>query len=185
MGSTIFSTLSDQVNILKTRKMVVSNDDGVKYILSRENYYNVINGYKKPFLKKDLAGVNLVTEEYIDNCNFDEVYGLCCFDRKLRNLLIGYLLKFETHFKTSCAYHFSDKFRDDYAYLAIGNYSKDKDDLSAVPSNIATLSKEINDNINTYKSKSIYIKHYLKNYDSVPLWVLVNSLTMKCCFYSS
>ena len=173
MGCTkAFATLDEQINILKSRKLKIDDEDNAKYILSRENYYNVINGYKEPFLKKDLSGKKIVPEEYIDNCTFDELYALCCFDRELRNLLVGFLLKFEAHIKSACAYRFSEKFQNDYSYLSAENYSKEKSDLTAVLSNIATLSNEIK------KSRSAYIIHYKGKYDCVPLWVLVNSLTI-------
>lgn len=45
-----FSTLTEQVDILKSRGMIIEDEEKAKCILLRENYYNVINGYKKPFL---------------------------------------------------------------------------------------------------------------------------------------
>jgi len=182
-----FSTLTEQVKILESRGLIISDGEKAQYILSRENYYNVINGYKKPFLKKDLDGNVSVPERYSEGCTFDEIYGLYNFDRDLRMILLGALLKFETHFKTSCAYHFSDKFRGPYAYLAIENYSKEKDMLSNVLNNIATLSNEINKNTKRNQSKTVYISHYIENHDCVPLWVLVNTLTIgnMSYFYSA
>lgn len=178
MGAKPFSTVDEQIMILRSRGLVVSDDVECQKILLVENYYNVINGYKIPFLKRGLDGELIKPEEYIKECNFNEIYSLHNLDRVLRHLILKYLLKFETHFKTTCAYNFSNKFKEDYSYLNISNYSTDKKVLSNILKNIAALSAEVNKNTNTNSPKSPYIGHYLKYHDSVPLWVLVNSLTI-------
>ncbi len=173
-----FLSIEDQIKRLQSRGLSVSDIKSAKKVLSRENYYNVINGYKMPFLKKDLNGSLNLPEAYIKDCDFIEICSLHNLDRDLRLLLLGFLLKFETNFKTSCAYNFSDKFRMDYAYLNAENYSRVKNDLSNVLKNLAQLSAEINRNTNVRSPKSVYIGHYIEKHDSVPLWVLVSSLTI-------
>lgn len=182
-----FLTLDEQIDILKDRKLHIDDVESAKTILSKENYYNMVNGYKKPFLKRDLNGVILDPEEYVDNCKFEELNNLYLYDRDFRLLLLGVLLKFETHFKTSCAYNFSNEYRETYAYLNIGNYSEEKDDLPTVLRNISCLSSELNRNTNKNNAKSICISHYIENHEYVPLWVLVNSLTIgnMSYFYSA
>lgn len=97
------------------------------------------------------------------------------------------LLKFETHFKTSCAYNFSNEYREPYAYLNIASYSQEKEDLANVLKNISGLSSELNRNTRNHNAKSISISHYIENHKYVPLWVLVNSLTIgnMSYFYSA
>jgi len=187
MGTKPFRTIDEQLNVLQDRGLKIDDVEITKKILLKENYYNVINGYKMPFLKRDLDGVLNDPEEFIDECNFTEIYSLHNVDRELRMHILKYLLKFETHFKTLCAYNFSNKFKDPYAYLNIANYSTEKKALSQVLKNIAALSAEVNKNTNTENPKSKYIGHYIKKHDSVPLWVLVNSLTIgnMSYFYSA
>lgn len=73
---------------------------------------------------------------------------------------------------------FSDIHRDGlYPYLQIENYSNSKHQLNYVLKTIANLSNTIsreNKNLNGKKP----IKHYIKKHDSIPLWVLVNFLTL-------
>lgn len=186
MATKPFLTFDKQIEKLKKRNLVIEDENHVKRILARENYYNVINGYKIPFLKKDINGNLITPETYIDECNFNEIYSLHNMDRDLRIHLLSHLLKFETHLKTNCAYVFSDKHRESYAYLNICNYSTDKNDLSNVLKNLAALSSEVNKSVGR-NNKSLYIGHYINKHDSVPLWVLVNSLTMgnMSYFYNS
>lgn len=182
-----FLTLDEQIDRLKTRKLHIDDVESAKIILSKENYYNLVNGYKKPFLKRDLTGGILDPEEYVEDCKFEELHKLYLYDRDLRLFLLGVLLKFETHFKTSCAYNFSNEYRETYAYLNIGNYSKEKEDFTTVLRNISGLSSELNKNTKWKNAKSIYISHYIENHEYVPLWVLVNSLTIgnMSYFYSA
>lgn len=187
MGQRPFTTFDDQIHILKNRSLNFKNELFAKEILSRVNYYNVINGYKEPFLKKDLSGKRKDPEEYIEGCYFEELYALYEMDRRLRIIMLEYLLMFENYFKTSCSYYFSKKFPKDYSYLSIDNYSKSEDSLSVALNNLSTISNEINRSSGDRKAKSDYIRHYIKKHDCVPLWVLVNSLTIgnMSYFYSA
>lgn len=187
MGTKPFSPIDEQIKILKDRGLIIVDENKTKTVLLRENYYNVINGYKIPFLKRGLDGELINPEEFTTGCTFSEIYSLHNLDRALRHHLLKYLLKFETHFKTSCAYNFSEKFKAPYSYLSIANYSSEKKVLSDVLKNIAALSAEVNRNTNIDHPKSPYIGHYIKKHDSVPLWVLVNSLTIgnMSYFYSA
>lgn len=187
MGSKPFTPICDQLQILVDRGLKIEDKEYTKTILLRENYYNVINGYKKPFLKRELNGKLVEPEEYVEGCSFFEIYSLHNIDRELRLHILRYLLKFEAHFKTSCAYNFSNKYREPYSYLNLSNYSNEKELLSKTLRNIASLSAEVNKNTNARRPKSPYIGHYIDKHDSVPLWVLVNSLTIgnMSYFYSA
>ena len=58
-------------------------------ILECENYYNVINGYKEPFLASEATAT--ADEVYKTGTTFDEVYALYNFDRELRNIYLKFL----------------------------------------------------------------------------------------------
>ena len=45
----IFSTTNTQLRKLRKRGMIISNSSCAKRIIEMENYYNLINGYKKLF----------------------------------------------------------------------------------------------------------------------------------------
>lgn len=52
----IFTTTENQIQKLKNRGMIISNSSRTKQIIEKENYYKLINGYKRPFLDKKYAG---------------------------------------------------------------------------------------------------------------------------------
>ena len=167
-----FKTFNQQLTILRDRGMIVPTDGSPKRFLEQENYYNVINGYKDLFLCKDSHGNTIIPETYLPNTHFNELKALFLFDRELRFLFLKYLLIFENSFKTTISCEFSQKFPKANSYLEIANYRDD--DPKGVLKQISILTKTIHDNVGTKGA----IKHYIEEHGSVPLWVLVNYLTI-------
>lgn len=167
-----FKTFNQQLTILRSRGMIVPTDGNPKRFLEQENYYNIINGYKDLFLRKDSQGNAIVPETYLTNTHFNELKALFLFDRELRFLFLKYLLIFENSFKTTISYEFSQKYPKANSYLEITNYRDD--DPKGVLKQISILTKTIHDNVGAKGA----IKHYIEEYGSVPLWVLVNYLTI-------
>lgn len=152
--------------------MIVPTDGRPKRFLEQENYYNVINGYKDLFLCKDRQGQVITPETYLPNTHFNELKTLFLFDRNLRFLFLKYLLIFENSFKTVISHEFTHKYPKAKSYLEIANYRDD--DPKAVLKQISILTKTIHDNVGSTGA----IKHYIEDHGSVPLWVLVNYLTI-------
>lgn len=167
-----FKTFNQQLTILRNRGMIVPTDGRAKRFLEQENYYNVINGYKDLFLCKDSQGNVIFPETYLPNTHFNELKALFLFDRELRFLFLKYLLIFENSFKTVISYEFSQKYPKANSYLEIANYRED--DPKGVLKQISILTKTIHDNVGVKGA----IKHYIEEHGSVPLWVLVNYLTI-------
>lgn len=116
-----YKTFNQQLLILRKRGLIVPKDGSPKRFLEQENYYNVINGYKDLFLKKDSQGKFLVPEEYLTGTHFKELKALFLFDRELRILFLKYILIFENSFKTVLSHEFSRKYPKPNAYLEIKN----------------------------------------------------------------
>lgn len=169
-----FKTYRQQVKILRERGLVITNGSKAMRILEKENYYSLINGYKDIFLKRNNKGKVIHPETYIDDATFEEIYSLYCFDRHLRGLLLQELLRFESDIKSKIAYRFSEKFREPNAYLNIAHYAKDPSKLQDILKLINNITTVISHKSNT----NTPIGHYLKEYELVPLWVLVNYLTI-------
>ncbi|WP_413627669.1 hypothetical protein R4B61_00260 [Fructilactobacillus vespulae] len=63
-----FKTIENQIDILKNRGLSIKNDSEANLYLLTNNYYNIINGYSKYFMKQG-------TDEYIESASFDEAKG--------------------------------------------------------------------------------------------------------------
>ena len=164
-----FKTYDEQIDILKSRNLEIKDKSKAKDILSQINYYNLINGYKNPFLIKN--------DKFKDGASLEEIYSLHEMDRELKQIVFSSLLRFEKLLKTSCAYNFSNLHKDGlYPYLQVENYSNSKYQLSYVLNNLATLSSAIRKQTRNLNAKKPII-HYLDKHEDIPLWVLVNFLT--------
>lgn len=204
MADKEFKTYRQILNILRSRGMDIgkgSQGSRVMRILEKENYYNVVNGYKDLFL--DLSSTP-TQELYKAGTTFSEVYALYEFDREVRHIYLKYLLKVENSFKTVLAHEFSNSYGHDN-YLKLENFHTGpspehrvlqriannnklnmKTDIARIQhlsseENIASVVKLIGDiqqEIARQMSKHHQVvTHYMTEYGYIPLWVLVNVLT--------
>ena len=105
-----FTTTNAQLRKLRSRGLVIANGSRAKGIIEKENYYNLINGYKELFLDPTYAGSD---EQYRAGTNFNELYALYLFDRELRNIYIKYILEIENNVKSILSHDFSKKYGHD------------------------------------------------------------------------
>ena len=175
MAEKSYKSYRQQLNILRSRGMVIgkgSQSSRVMRILERENYYNVINGYKDHFLA--VAATPTSEEIYKTGTSFDEVYALYNFDRELRNIYLKYLLKIENTFKTVIAHEFSAKYGHDN-YLKIENFDTScEHNISSAIKLIGDIQQEIARQMSKHHQ---VVTHYMTRHGYIPLWVLVNVLT--------
>ena len=181
-----FKTYKQQLKILQKRGLDVGDTSKTIHFLEESNYYDVINGYKAPFILRENTGKPVVPETYKPNAKLSELYSLYKLDRELRLLFLKYFLTFESNMRSRCAYRFAEKYEGKHlAYLDFANYSNRSEKLNDVLKTISTLSSIISRYAN--KSTENSIKHYIKCHGEVPLWVLVDYFTFGniSFFYSS
>ena len=107
-----FKTYQEQIEILKSRGIVINNEEFALEKLQEDNYYNIINGYKDLFIDSN---------QYIQGTTFEEIYSLFEFDRNLKSILLKNILIVENILRTLIAYNFSLKYGNDN-YLKIDNF---------------------------------------------------------------
>lgn len=172
-----FRTIDEQISILKERGLNIADEAKAKTILSKENYYNLINGYKRLFVNDSEEN-----EVYKEGCSFEEIYELYVFDRDLRNIFFKPMLQIENELKTQIAYVFS-KYHQDTNYLQYSNfetlsYTNNQKTIAKQAKNIYGLIAKLQNDISfSIKNKS-YVHHYVVECGYVPLWVLVNALPL-------
>ena len=162
MADKVFKSYREQLKILRSRGINIpvgsSSANRAAKILKKENYYDVVNGYKDLFLKKSSP------EVYLAGTSIDELYAVFEFDRAIRLIYLKYILKIEHQIKSVLAYEFSKK---------LDNFDSTADDKD-VYKTICTIQSSLADQI----GKNNSITHYISTYGYVPLWVLVNILTL-------
>ena len=205
MDKKVYKSYEQLLTILRERGLVIKKGSAgsrVIKILEKENYYNVINGYKALFIDK--PATTKTDEVYRTGATFDEIYALYLFDRELRHIHLKYLLKIENNFKTSVAHSFSEKYGYDN-YLKFENFqcaaSTDRKVLQRIANrnnlninndiakinrlsieenvgNITRLIGDIQQEIARQLNKhNEMVSHYMTIHGYIPLWVLVNVLT--------
>ena len=174
----VFASHDEQIGILEERGLKVPDKADAKRILSRENYYALIDGYKEPFLEHDERLNPYGREQYGAGTEFGHVYALYRFDRELRMLMLNELLKFEKNIKSKIAYRFSEKFKEMDSFLEPGNYSPDSEHHHERDRIISTLKNLIKSHKKRDKVKYPAIREFYDKHKNVPLWVLVNFLSL-------
>lgn len=162
-----FKTLDEQVEILKSRGLVINDVDKTEGLLLRENYF-FINGYRHIFMK------NHKEDFFIKGTTFEELYALFQFDRSFRNILFKNLLIVENNLKSIIAYKLSKKYGiKEKDYLKPSNFSQDAKKIRQVNDVLNKIKRQIKLNGRQHSATL----HYLSNYGYVPLWILVKLLS--------
>ena len=163
-----FKTVEEQIILLKERGIVI-NDKSAKEILTENNYYYLINGYKNMFLDNRCQ-----KEKYIENVSLEEIYALYKFDGELRMNLLRYILIIERRLDTYISYEFS-KVYGNKEYLIENNFDNNKKNNYKIVSLIADIKTNTTKQI---KIGNKMLNHYIKNYGYIPLWVLIRIMTL-------
>lgn len=166
MGAKVFRTIDEQINILKSKGLIITDYDKTSEILLRENYF-FLNGYRSPFL---MSG----SKRFINGCTFEELYSLFKFDRFFRNIIFKNLLIVENNYKSIFSYVLSKKYGyKEKDYLNINNFDRNKDKIRQINDLIRKLKRQIR--INGYQHQAT--SHYINNYGYIPMWVGVKVLS--------
>ncbi len=172
-----FKTIQEQVELLEARG--VKADKTTPEVLIREGYYSVVNGYKGPFIDaKSTKAAN--DDRYLPGTTFADIYALFSFDRELRMLFFKYFSIAEETLKTASAYCFSKAHPGEFEpYLNAGNYVGDQGQVNALISDFNTA---LGRNPRKKPKNKLYLDHYSKHHDEVPIWVLMKYLTLGQAF---
>ena len=152
-------TFDEQIDLLKSRGLIIGDEEKAKFILSNINYYR-FSAYLIHFKKED--------ETYKENITFEHIYNLYLFDKELRNILIDMLESIEISFRTYIAYTLAIK-HGSTGYLDKQFFKNEKYFESFI--------KKLEDEKNNHKNK-LFIKHHNEKYNGIlPIWVAVEIMS--------
>lgn len=166
----LFKTYDEQLQILRNRGLLIPEDSRAKKSLEKNNYYNVINGYKDLFLDNSMSLPG--HECFKPGTKFTEIAALFEFDRELRIVFLKQILRAENNLKSEIAYAFSKTHGHDN-FLTLRNFDLIAGDRKRLK-DVVDLLKFIHSDIAQQVGKNEAISHYMTQYGYVPLWVLVN-----------
>lgn len=165
MGEKKFRNLDEQLEILKSKGLNISDDIYAKEILLRENYF-FLNGYRHLFIDDD--------KRYLKNVTFEEQYSLFLFDRQFRNIIFKNLLIIENNIKSIISYQLSRKYGyKEKDYLKAANFDRSPYKQRQINDLLKKMKRQVRINGNQHAATS----HYINNYGYIPLWVLVKVLS--------
>ncbi len=169
-----FRTYEQLADLMKERGL--DPGEHTAMILEREGYYPVVNGYKDLFVESG--------DRYKEGATLDEVYALFVMDRRLRALLFRYITLAEGLLKSICSYEFCARHQDDNdAYLDLSCYGVTKKNRRMIEKFIDDVNTMLGRNPKKRPAfKKDYLEHYKSAHDNVPLWVVMNSLSLGQAF---
>lgn len=187
-----FLSFNQQMKHLRDDKHIACRGSKHKEILCRNGFFNLVNGYKNPFVQ----GVDKCGHKYyFPRTTIEELYHLKKFDENLRLLLLTCITKAEEEVRTLASYKFDEcNKRGEIPWYDTNAYNANRD-ITEIVKIISTGYSEIS------KSKLVYVKHYLDKHHSIPTWIyfkvirfstFITTLTLckdevcnsLCCLYS-
>ena len=119
MANKVFKSLDEQVEILRSKGLVIKDVEYAKEILFRENYF-FLSGYRHLFMRSQKDN------SFIEGTTFEELYAVFLFDRGIRNIMFKYILIIENNIKSIISYQLSKKYGfKEKQYLNPKNFTQD------------------------------------------------------------
>lgn len=161
-----FLTYNQQMKYLREKKEIKCEGSNDKTILRKAGYFNLVNGYKGPFiLSKGIDG-----HTYLKGTSIKELYELKKFDDELRMHLLKYVTKVEEEVRTITGHIFDEVNKQGKVrWYEVTAYSV-KSDAEKVVKVISDSFQEVQ------RSQQKYIQHYLEKHKYVPTWIMVKTI---------
>lgn len=164
-----FKNLDEQViHLIENKKLKINDKDFAKKALITMSYYDLINGYKEPFIIDDTYKD--------DNISLEFLYTFHHFDHSFQNVLFQYTIYIEKAFKTAMSYVISEKFGvHENEYLKMKNFAyvhgkNRKEKLKNTLSKIKWACDKNNDYLDNPT------KHYVFHHNHRPAWILFKNV---------
>jgi len=159
-----FLTYNQQMKKLRNDKHILCNGSYHKKILIRAGYFNIVNGYKSPFISGQNASGN---HSYISNTSISQFQAVKKFDDELRSFLLKYITQVEEEIRTLTGYKFDEcNENGKIPWYDINAYSPNK----SLQEKMSVISKAYSE---LSKSQLDYVKFYMDNHKQIPTWIMI------------
>ena len=168
-------TYTEQVELLSSRGMVISDKQRTERHLANISYYR-LSAYMLPYKQKENGKI---LDSFREGVTWDTVYNLYVFDRKLRLLVFDAIERLEVAIRAQIIYQLSHKY---------GSHWQDRPEVFTPPKTITLrdgrtvimdvygdIQKHIKEQLHNNKAE-VFIQHYCNKYDTPinpPSWMSV------------
>jgi len=169
--------ITEQINLLESRGLVINNKNYAEKILSQISYYR-LSAYTLVFEVDETGDERIKERKHSFKCGttFESIINLYNYDTKLRGYLLKTILEIEVFIKTLIAYELSTNSNDPFILY-------DKKIIYTENEKNKIKYDEIIENLNYYcdKRKEIFIDHYKSRYSNapkMPIWLAIEVMTI-------
>ncbi len=168
-------TYTEQVELLRSRGMVISDEQRTERHLANISYY-CLSAYMLPYKQKKNGKI---LDSFREGITWDMVYNRYVFDRKLRLLIFDAIERLEVAIRAQIIYQLSHKY---------DSHWQDRPEIFNPPKNITLrggkvvatdvygdIQKHIKEQLHNNKAE-VFIQHYCNKYDTPenpPSWMSV------------
>lgn len=168
MSGKNFTTIDQQIAILKSRGLSIPDEEKAKDFLKRNNYYRV-SGYSLTLRSHDV---------FFESTCFQNIIDIYEFDHMLRYILLKYISIIEVTFKSIYSYEFTKVhgpvgYRNSMVFTNLKEYSR--------------IIAKAEDQKGRRHAHEAYLKHFIDDLnEEVPLWAYIDLLTISdiSCLFS-
>jgi len=159
-------TFDEQLELLKTKKLIIRNDEYALNKLKHINYYR-LSAYFLPLQHKQNSSHKNI---FLPDTTFEDIIELYYFDSELRKIIFEAIESIEIYLRTQISYVHSKKFGA-FGYLDINN----------LRTNLQESFDELHADIRKEKkrSKEVFIRHFKEKYHTtdLPIWSAVEIIS--------
>jgi len=160
-----FLSYKEQIARLNEKGISCNKANEKKYLI-RKGYFNLINGYKKPFVISKKENGDHV---YLPGTSLEKIYKVLKFDRRLSGMLLRNITHVEEEVRTISGYKFDllcNKNKTDWTQII--SYDDRADEKLKL-----RLIRRIKSEIDLAKDNNNgYINHYTSKYEEIPTWIM-------------
>lgn len=186
-----YKSIQDRIITLKERKLKFKNKEKAEQVLTRYNYFDIINGFEEILLKKTTP------EKEYENIFFEDFVDLYNFDMLLKKHTLFMILDIESRLRTSISYHFTGKYCNTLdttlGYIDRGNFRnpnphdthltnvfRDFEIFRQTRYHHGTTKVKYLSFLDNLKKKY----DYLAQYTDPPFWVVIKTIDLGTLYYT-
>lgn len=164
-----FKTYDEQIELLKSRGLIIEDYEFALHALNTISYYDLINRYQRYFMPDG--------EKFIDNTRIELLYSFSLFDKSIQSFILKYSMFIENIFKTKLAYTLAKDFgASESEYLSAAKYRQSYQN----PNGTLTFNSiflECKKTILDPKITNNPTLYYYKKHNHIPPWILLKNLS--------